>query len=260
MMDRVREVFNAVSDGVVRERENRKVVETNLGGRISRIEEEIKVVSSKTTSIGEDTFKNKVRRSEVEMEKKILAACCAVKLQDIEFNGVIEDKKVIVRQVISRLRGDVHPEDSNQFERLLKRTRIIVLGRRTESRRERGRNIYTVPILLELGSRQEAERPSEILRRVGYFSSFHWPGEVIPFVNYIRDEIRDSGYCEEAYFVRVRPDFRGGSVELRADVKAREGGRWTPKAVWYCPPLNRDLWEFSEGLYDLKILGGYNRE
>jgi hypothetical protein len=44
-------------------------------------------------------------------------------------------------------------------------------------------------------------------------------------------------------YIRVRPEERGGIVQIRADVKEKNGGRFQAKAVWQCPPLNKDFWE-----------------
>jgi hypothetical protein len=254
MVGRVKEIFNVVSDGVVRERKMREAEEVKLGIRITRVEDEVKVVKERSVENGKATLEGKIRRSEAEMARKVKAACCTLKLQDIEFRGVMEDKREIVRDTIAILKGDVHPEDRYRFDRVLKRTRVVVLGRRTESRRERGRHIYTVPILLELGSSQEAEEMGEILRRVGYFTSFHWPSEIMPFINDIRGEMRESGYDEDRYHLRARPEVRGGEVQIRTDVKHKDGGRWVTKAFWFCPPLDRELWRLVDGLYEPKIV------
>jgi hypothetical protein len=58
----------------------------------------------------------------------------------------------------------------------------------------------------------------------GYFSSFHWPQEVMGFINEIRDEVRYQGYEERDYFVKVRPEERNGEIRIRADVKEKTGG------------------------------------
>ena len=254
MLGRVRDVFTAVSDGVVRERAIQAEANAKIGNRVNKVEEEIQVVKDRATRLSEDSLNLRIRRSETEMERKVKASCCSVKLQDMEFGSVIEDKRTIVKTAISILKSDVHPEDRFRFDRILRRTRVVILGRRTEVRHDRGRSYYTVPVLLELGNQQEAEEIGEILRRVGYFSSFHWPGEIMDFIYDIRAEMRESGYGEDSHFVRIRPEIRGGEVQLRADVKGKDGGRWVAKAFWYCPPLDRNLWELVDGLYTPKLV------
>jgi hypothetical protein len=69
------------------------------------------------------------------------------------------------------------------------------------------------------------------------------------FINEIRDEVRYQGYEERDYFVKVRPEERNGELRLRADVKEKNGGRWQMKAMWACPPANRDMWDHVQDLF-----------
>ena len=46
---------------------------------------------------------------------------------------------------------------------------------------------------------------------------------------------------------------------MRTDVKLKEGGRWTTKAFWYCPPLDRGLWDLVDDLYEPKLVGNSRR-
>ena len=207
-----------------------------------------------------DTLNVRLRKSERDMERKVEAAGCCVKLQDIDFGCVIEDKKEIVKRVIGILKSEIHPEDRYKFDRILRKTRIVVLGKRTQSVRDRGENIFTVPILLEASCARDSEEIGEMLRRGGFFPSFHWPSEIMPFIGDIREEVRSTlGYGEDHYYVRIRPETRGGEIQLRADVKHRDGGRWMSKAYWFCPPLDRDLWEAVDGLYDPKLVNTNTR-
>jgi hypothetical protein len=52
---------------------------------------------------------------------------------------------------------------------------------------------------------------------------------------------------------------RSGTIRIRADTKAKNGGRWTFSAVWQCPPLNKEWWGLIEGLYKPVIVGGGRR-
>jgi hypothetical protein len=76
------------------------------------------------------------------------------------------------------------------------------------------------------------------------------------FVNGIREDVRKNGCSEQDYYVKVRPEDRGGEIRIRADVKEKNGGRWQMKAIWSCPPLNRDLWVLNEDLYAPVVVGG----
>jgi hypothetical protein len=67
------------------------------------------------------------------------------------------------------------------------------------------------------------------------------------------------GFSDQTHYIRVRPEERGGSVQIRADIKEKKGGRFVPKAVWLCPPANKQLWERINGLYEPRMLGGGRR-
>jgi hypothetical protein len=72
----------------------------------------------------------------------------------------------MVGTVTNRLRNDVHPEDRTQFDRILRRTLIQILGRGTEQRRDRSNMIYTVPVLLECQDRADSRDMDDILKQV----------------------------------------------------------------------------------------------
>jgi hypothetical protein len=138
----------------------------------------------------------------------------------------------------------------------MRRTRVVILGKKTTAVSDRGRTRYTVPVLLECQNRTDAGELDVILRKAGYFSAFHWPQEMVGFVERIREEVRSMGYRENSHFVRVRPEERGGAVQIRADVKEKNGGRFQLKAVWQCPPLNKDFWEYLNGVYEPTFVSG----
>jgi hypothetical protein len=133
------------------------------------------------------------------------------------------------------------------------------MGKSTELRKGKDRSIYTVPVLLECQDRVEADDLDAILRRAGYFCSFHWPQESLEFVNMIRSEVRKQGFPEQSHYIKVRPELRSGFIRIRADTKAKNGGRWTMAAVWQCPPLNKEWWGLIEGLQKPVIVGGGRR-
>jgi hypothetical protein len=114
--------------------------------------------------------------------------------------------------------------------------------------------------LLECQNRIDAGDLDVILKKAGYFSTFHWPQEMIEFVNGVREEVRKMGYKDQTHYIRVRPEERNGSIQIRADVKERNGGRFVPKAVWQCPPANKNFWERITGLYEARTLGGGEAE
>ena len=130
-----------------------------------------------------------------------------------------------------------------------------MLGRKTERRTAGGRTINTVPILFCCQNRLDAGDLDTLLRRGGFFPGFHWPEEILPFVSGVRDEVKKSGVDDRDNYIRIRPEERDGVVQIKVDCKPKNGGRFTLKGVWRCPPLNNQLWDGLKGLYTPKIVG-----
>jgi hypothetical protein len=245
----MRDVMSGVSDKVALERTKREAGEMNVEDKIGKLEEEVKGIKNVNSDVVKETIKDKIRASEKDMETKVRNAMCNLKIQDFDFRAEMHDRMTMVRKVARELREDVHPDNRRQFNNIMRRTRIQILGRKTEARKLRDRTIYTVPVLLECQGRSDASELDNILKDSGYFSGFHWPQEMMGFVNEIRDEVRYQGYEERDYFVKVRPEERNGEVRIRAEVKEKNGGRWQMKAMWACPPANKDMWDHVPGLY-----------
>jgi hypothetical protein len=236
MMEGMRGIMNGVSDGVAGERKAREAEEMRTEDKIEKMGEEITELKNISNGMVSDRMEQQVRVSEKEMEDKVRQASCNLKILDIDFGESSEDRGWMVRTALSYMRGDVYPEDRGTFERIIRRTRIVVMGRKTTSGTYRGRTIYTVPVLLECQNKGEASELDEILRRAGYFSAFHWPKEMVEFVGGVREEVRKMGYKDNTHYIRIRPEERDGMVQIRADVKERNGVRFQAKAVWQCPP------------------------
>jgi hypothetical protein len=258
LLEGLRDMMNGVSDKVTIERRKREAGEMDVDDKLEKIVDEIKGIKEINEDVIKETIKDKMRTSEREMEEKVKTALCGLKLQDFDFREVTEDRTKMIRTVTRGLREDVHPEDRDWFQRIMNRTRIQILGRKTEQRKLRNGSIHTVPILLECQDRRDASDLDGILKRGGYFCGFHWPKEVVEFMTGIRSEVRKQGYREEDHYVKVRPEERGGEVRIRAEVKAKNGGRWQMVAVWQCPPLNRNMWESVKGLYKPVVVGKVN--
>jgi hypothetical protein len=203
-----------------------------------------------------DRMEQRVKASEREMEEKVKSASCSLKILDMDLGEIMEDRARMVRTVIAGMKGDIYPDDRRSYERIMRRTRVIILGRKTVASSSRGRTVYTVPVLLECQNKTDAGDLDVILKKAGYFSTFHWPQEMVSFVEGVRDKVRKMGFRENTHYIRVRPEERGGGVQVRADVKEKNGGRWVAKAVWQCPPLNKDLWECLNGIFTPRIIGG----
>jgi hypothetical protein len=85
----------------------------------------------------------------------------------------MEDRARMVRTVIAGMKGDVYPDDRCSYERIMRRTRVVILGRKTVATSNRGRTVYTVPVLLECQNKVDAGDLDMILKKAGYFSMFH---------------------------------------------------------------------------------------
>jgi hypothetical protein len=140
----------------------------------------------------------------------------------------------------------------------MRRTRVQILGRSTvavSGKGGGGGTIYTVPVLLECQGKSDAVDLDQILKDAGYFSTFHWPVEMLEFVKEARQEMRKVGYEERTHYIRIRPEVKGGEVQIRADVKEKNGGRWHVKAFWQCPPADRELWRFITDISLPRLVG-----
>jgi hypothetical protein len=258
-LEGMKKVMDGVSDKVTMERRKREAGEMNVDDKLGKLEDKIKDIQRKSDNVMTDNIQDKVKASAKEMEGKLKGAMKTLKLTDVDFGEVTQDRAKMVRTVTNRLRNDIHPEDRQHFDRILRRTRIQILGRGTEQRRDRSKVIHTVPVLLECQDRTDSWDLDSILRHAGYFSAFHWPKEAMEFVNGIRDDVRRNGCGEQDFYVKVRPEERGGEIRIRADVKQKNGGRWQMKAVWNCPPLNRDFWDLCDDPYSPAVVGGGRR-
>ncbi len=256
LMDGLIEMMNGISDRVTVERRKREAGEMDIEDKLVKIKDEIKDIRREKEGVTNEVVMDRVRRSEKDMEEKIGVAMCNLKLLDFNFGEITQDRIGMVRTVVKGLRGDVHPDDRYSFDKIMRRTRIQIMGKSTELRKGRDRTIYTVPVLLECQDRSEADDLDATLRRAGYFCSFHWPQESMEFVTMIREEVRKQGFPEQSHYVKVRPEVRSGTVRIRADTKAKNGGRWSMAAVWQCPPLNKEWWGLIEGLQKPIIVGG----
>jgi len=150
VMDGVRQVMSAVSDSVATERYDRRVENVEVLDRFNKVDEEVRSLNRVAEYWKETESVTKVKESEKEMEEKVKAASYSLKLLDVDFGYETEDKREIVKQVVNNMfRGDIPPVDRNAYDRIMRKTRVAILGKKTELRRdkERGRIIHTVPVL-----------------------------------------------------------------------------------------------------------------
>jgi hypothetical protein len=248
MLEGLKGMMTGISDAVASEGYERRRDDADMVAKIEELRQEVKEVKRVADNWAGEESVAKVKESEKEMERKVRAAESQLKYLDIDIGYSTEDRRDMVRQVVNVLRGDTFPEDRHRYDRIMRKTRIVLLGKKTEVRRDRGRVMNTVPVLLELQNSQDRDELEMLLRKAGYFAAFHWPSEIKEFVGKIREGLVDEGYGE-SHFIRIRPEEKGGEVLIRADVRLKNGGKFQTKGFWKCPPAEKAFWGMITGMY-----------
>ena len=249
-------IMNGLSEGVKQERLARDALEMRLEDKIVRMDEKVKEMVNVTDSLTRTRIKARTRESIKEMESKVKEAQCALKLLDVDIERITEDRREIVRKTITKVRFFCAEEDRRAYDVIMRRTRVVIMGKIT-SRRLRGNDEeFSVPTLFQCRDRRDTEDLEAILRTAGYFPSFHWPREMMDFVGGVREAVKSGGVDERSNFLRVRPEVRDGSLMVKVEVKPKEGmGRFTLKGLWPIPPLNRVLWDDIPNIFEPKLRG-----
>jgi len=140
------------------------------------------------------------------------------------------------------IREDVRLADRQMFDGISKTVTVSVLGSGTKQVETGGHVIYTVPILVSCKDRTDKWDMEGCVRRAGYYPSFHWPTEMVDFVKEAREEVVKLGVSLESNYIRIRPGEYNGKLQIRADVKPKNGGLFKTRAVWDVPPMDSLLW------------------
>jgi hypothetical protein len=139
MLEGLKSVMTGISDAVASEGYERRRDDAEMVAKIEELRQEVKAVKRVADNWAGEESVAKVKESEKEMERKVRAAESQLKYLDIDIGYATEDRRDMVRQVVKVLRGDMCPEDRNRFDRIMRKTRIVLLGKKTESKREKGR-------------------------------------------------------------------------------------------------------------------------
>jgi len=246
--ERLSERFESVQ-GKVTDMEERAMEER---GKIS---DKVKAVSDIVDMAVDEVVKSRVKESVKEMEGKVRVAMCGVKVSNFNIGQETDNKVLIVRKVLGVVRKAARREEEGQLDKVLRRTRVVVLGKRTEGRREGVETIQSVPILLQCQDRKDAQVLEGILKGAGYFPTLHWPDEVMGFIMGVREEVRRRGVSGMESWIRIRPVEEEGRVRIRVDTKSKTGGKFRLEGVWGCPPLTQGYWDEVEGLYTPLYVG-----
>jgi hypothetical protein len=177
------------------------------------------------------------------MERKVIDSMENLKILNLRFKKASDVKVDLLKEAEAIIKGKVGDSERKECEWILRKSRLYILGKGTEEKDLGKERICTAPVLVKCGSQAERERLEGMLRRAGVRVAFHWPREMVEFVDLLRGWVEEMGYRKEDFFVKVRPFKVDGVPQLRAEVK-RMGGKegFVRAGCWSCPPVNREWW------------------
>jgi hypothetical protein len=108
-LEGMKKVMDGVSDKVTMERRKREAGEMNVEDKLGKLEDKIKDIQRKSDNVMTDNIQDKVKSSAKEMECKLKGAMKTLKLTDVDFGEITQDRTKMVRTVTNRLRNDIHP-------------------------------------------------------------------------------------------------------------------------------------------------------
>jgi predicted metal-dependent phosphoesterase TrpH len=230
---------------VVADREEKERI---LAEKISRVEEglerERRVRMRREEERRIEREERERNESIKQMERKVCDAMVEVKILNLRFGSVSKAKGELLKEAEGIIKGKVDEKDRKECEWILRKSRLYVLGEGTGEKEVGKERIYTAPVLIKCGSHTEKERMEGMLRTAGVRVAFHWPREMLEFVDEVRGWVEEMGYMKDVYFTKVRPYKVDGVPQLRAEVKRKDGkgGGFKRVGSWSCPPLDRELW------------------
>jgi hypothetical protein len=226
----------------------RKEKERILAEKISKVEDGLEKERRARVRLEKERKMEREDRERKEsikqMERKVGDAMENVKILNLRFEKVSKVKEELLKEAEGIIKGKVAGKDRQECEWILRKSRVYILGEGTEERELGEERICTTPLLVKCGSQAERERLECMLRRAGVRVAFHWPREMLEFVDEVRGWVEEMGYMKDVYFTKVRPHKVDGVPQLRAEVKRKDGkgGGFRRVGSWSCPPLDRELW------------------
>ena len=243
MLESVEAVMNGMSDAVQSNRMGSERVEQEVRMRVQMVENRTGEVENKVETLKRAKDRQVWKESVQTMTEKIGLSDRQLKYVDIDYGRVTNSRREIVEKTIAYMKEDVGQEDVRRLETIMRRTRFILLGKETVLRTNEDQRIYTIPVLLEFRTVSDKVEVEDMLREVGWYPVFHWPKELMEFVKEARFETRRLGFAEDRYFVKIRPDWKDGVMEIKGEVKEnRTGGKFRTVAVWDVPPADSSMW------------------
>ncbi|MFN9904602.1 MAG: hypothetical protein ACK56F_00575, partial [bacterium] len=156
VMAAMSKMMTGMSDGLAQERIDRDSEMLKVDDRLEKIEVKMKELEDVAESLTENRIRNRVRESAEEMERKVGAAMSSIRVMDMDLGLLTDNKKEIVKATVDTVRAGTKEEDKLWLSNVLRRTRIVVLGKETQQRKVNGKTISTVPILFCCQNRLDA--------------------------------------------------------------------------------------------------------
>jgi hypothetical protein len=118
----------------------------------------------------EDKEIQDMKDSEMELERKLEGAMDQLKMINLDFGSFCTDRKTLVRETVSRIKERIEGNDKAEFDRIMKETRVDILGKGTTLKKTQDGRIHTVPVLITCGCRNMKERMEKIVRIAELFA------------------------------------------------------------------------------------------
>ena len=244
LMSSMRGMMSNISDAIQSERFAREAQEISLEDKLEKALGRISELEATADSLTRLRVKQRTKESIRDTEHKVEESMMALKLMEVDVGRATSDRREIVRKTLDEVRHYVPEEDLKTYDRVIRRTRVIILGKTTARWERDGEEAFSVPTLFQCRDGRDLEDLNTILRSAGYFLSFHWPKEMMEFVGGVREEMGKQGFKNDSHFVKIRPERRGGRIMVKAEVRPKTStGRFVMKGLWHCPPLVRVFWD-----------------
>jgi hypothetical protein len=181
--------------------------------------------------------------SRKDMVEKVKTSAKQFKLFDVDFKKEISDRKELLTTARTCVLERISESRRAKYEELVRSATIQVLARSTSKRKTKDSDsdIWTAPVLFTVDDRETRWELEDTLRSNGLFPNFHWDRDMLESVKKMRGKLV-AEYPEDKFMIRIRPEERGGSWQIKADAKPREGNeRFKLCATWAVPPLDPSI-------------------
>jgi len=259
MVGNLEAIMNGISDMESQERRTREAEQLKMETKVSSMQEKLEEVKNVCDSLTKRRLEDRNKESRRVMEDKLRNSMAQVKVLDIDFGRIMEDRMEISHMAVELIRESVRNDELKCYDDTMHRSRVSVLGKSTVRRTVNGVGIFTVPILITCRDRDDKWDLEAVIRRAGYFPAYHWPEAMMDWVKEARKEVVNLGYSEASNYIRIRPEVYQGKLQLRGDVKPKSGGQFRIKAAWDAPPADTALWTLIPNLAKPRVIGLVNQ-